>query len=52
MPTRRGNAAANENLNGVLRQYLPKSSDPIIYTPERLVEVASQLNHRPRTSLQ
>ncbi|QYB00299.1 IS30 family transposase (plasmid) [Rhodococcus sp. USK10] len=48
-PWQRG---SNENLNGLLRQYFPKSSDLGIYTPERLVEVASQLNSRPRKTLE
>jgi len=48
-PWQRG---SKENLNGLLRQYFPKSSDLSIHTPERLAEVASQLNSRPRKTLE
>ncbi len=48
-PWQRG---SNENLNGPLRQYFPKSSDLNIPTPERLVEIAFQLNSRPRKTLE
>jgi IS30 family transposase len=41
----------NENTNGLLRQYLPKSSDLTQVTPEQLRAYVCQLNHRPRKCL-
>jgi len=39
---------ANENLNGLVRQYFPKGSDFTIIKPERVTEVQNKLNDRPR----
>jgi IS30 family transposase len=47
-PWQRG---TNENTNGLLRQYFPKSSDLGLVTDERLREVADELNDRPRECL-
>jgi len=47
-PWQRG---SNENTNGLLRQYFPKRMDLGTVTPERLWEVAQQLNERPRETL-
>jgi IS30 family transposase len=40
-----------ENLNGLLRLYLPKSLNPSILTPEYVYRVQETLNNRPRKKL-
>ncbi|MDA7931796.1 IS30 family transposase [Akkermansiaceae bacterium] len=40
-----------ENYNGLVRQYFPKGSDFSGITPERLQEVESEINNRPRNIL-
>jgi IS30 family transposase len=42
----------SENINGLLRQYLPKGVDLSTYTQEQLDETAWSLNTRPRKSLE
>lgn len=47
-PWQRG---TNENTNGLLRQYFPKSTDLGLISDHRLREVADELNDRPRECL-
>lgn len=42
---------SNENTNGLLRQYFPKSGDLRIHDAECLAAVAAELNERPRKTL-
>jgi IS30 family transposase len=41
----------NENTNGLLRQYFPKSMDFNLITPEELARVVRKLNNRERKRL-
>jgi IS30 family transposase len=47
-PWQRG---TNENTNGLLREYFPKSSSLAHYTARDLAQVERQLNERPRLVL-
>lgn len=39
---------ANENTNGLLRQYLPKGSDLRLISGEQLASIVKKFNNRPR----
>lgn len=47
-PWQRG---TNENTNRLVRDYFPKRSDLSVHSPERIAEVAAELNQRPRRVL-
>ena len=47
-PWQRG---SNENVNGLLREYLPKGTDLHAWTPAQLAAIAAELNDRPRKRL-
>lgn len=39
---------SNENLNGLVRQYIPKRMDFTELTDERILEIQNKINNRPR----
>lgn len=47
-PWQRG---SNENTNGLLRDYFPKGVSLAKHTPQHLLAVEDELNHRPRMVL-
>ena len=42
----------NENINGLLREYLPKGKDLSVYSQRQLNRIAQSLNTRPRKTLE
>jgi IS30 family transposase len=42
---------ANENMNGLVRQYIPKNRDFVPVTNDELLQIINRLNHRPRKCL-
>ncbi|TYO95239.1 hypothetical protein EDC39_1203 [Geothermobacter ehrlichii] len=44
-------AGANENANGLLRQYVPKGCNFRKFTESQVFSAVHQLNHRPRKCL-
>ncbi len=47
-PWQRG---SNDNMNGLVRQYLPKGTNLSIYSQQQLDAVADEINDRPRKGL-
>jgi transposase, IS30 family len=43
---------ANENMNGLVRQYVPKNRALSLVTDEELLQIVNRLNHRPRKCLE
>ncbi len=41
----------NENINGLIRQYIPKGSSFENISKKQIKEIEDKLNHRPRKSL-
>ena len=46
-PGRPWQRLSNENTNGLLRNYCPKSSDPRVHNAADLARVADEINRRP-----
>jgi IS30 family transposase len=47
-PYSRWERGTNENLNGLIRQYIPKSTSFEEISNERIIEIQEKLNNRPR----
>lgn len=51
MPYSSWQRGCNENLNGLLRQYLPKGCDLAQFTDDEIQQIEDKLNRRPRKRL-
>jgi IS30 family transposase len=51
MPYSSWQRGCNENLNGLLRQYLPKGCDLAQFTDDEIQQIENKLNRRPRKRL-
>ena len=51
IPTRLDNAVPSKNTNGLLRQYMPKSTDLSKFSADDLARIQRSLNGRPRKTL-
>jgi IS30 family transposase len=47
-PTIPGKEVQNENLNGLVRQYIPKKTDFSQITDEEIKYIENKINNRPR----
>lgn len=43
--------AANENFNGLLRQYFPKDTNLAVHSTQHVANVMRELNTRPRKTM-
>lgn len=50
-PYRSSDRGSNENLNGLVRQFIPKGTDLSGISDERIREIERNLNNRPRKRL-
>lgn len=51
MPYSSWQRGCNENLNGLVRQYIPKGCDISLFTDDEIQRIEDKLNRRPRKRL-